>query len=420
VPLLTAVDTALVGHLPAVYFIGAVAIGSMIFNFVYWGFGFLRMGTTGLTAQSYGRQETDESAAILGRALLVALCGGLLIILFRQPIEWISFQLIRASADVEFHAREYYRIRVFAAPATLALYAFNGWFLGLQNARYPLILTVAANLFNIAFSLWFLIGLKMNSAGVALGTVAAQYLGLLLAVFLMMRKYPGFYTRLKLNLIFRAEPIRRFFTVNFDLFLRTLLLIFTYSYFTAKSAEFGDDILAANTILIQLWMIFSYGIDGFAFASESLIGRFLGEANRVNLKQAIRYSFLWGITLGLFFTAAYGVFIRPLAGLFTDKPEIIDLVVRFGLWTILGPVISSFCYIWDGIFIGATASKAMRNSAVITTLIFIPAFLAGRHFGGNHGIWVALLLFQTARAVTLQIMSRKHIYGRLQPAGEDK
>ena len=311
VPLLSSVDTALVGHLSEVYYIGAVAVGSMIFNFVYWGFGFLRMGTTGLTAQAYGNENQSEMFSILIRALLVALVCSLFIILLQFPIVKFSLFLVQASADVEQHAGIYFKIRIFAAPATLSLYAIQGWFLGMQNARFPLYIMLLVNVVNIIGSLFFVIGLGMNSDGVALGTVIAQYTGLLFSGFLLLKFYGYPRNQFDWAKILHLDELKRFFTLNFDIFIRTLLLIFAFSFFTAKSAEICDGILAANTILLQLWMLFSYGIDGFAFAAESLVGKFIGAKSESDTKTIIKMIFYWGIGLGIIFTIIFLAFGKP-------------------------------------------------------------------------------------------------------------
>lgn len=414
VPLLSVADTALVGRLDQVYYIGAVAVGGMIFNFIYWGFGFLRMGTTGLTAQALGRKDDSETVLILGRAAAVALGCSSLIVILQWPIAEFSFYLVNASPEVEQYASSYFYIRIFAAPATLSLYAIQGWFLGMQNARYPLYLTVVTNLLNVGFNFLFILGFKMNSDGVALGTVCAQYIGLLLAAYLFNRSYGHLWPAFKKTEIFEVKAFKRFFVLNRDIFIRTLALIFTFSFFTAKSAEFGDSILAANTILIQLWMIFSYGIDGFAFASESLVGKFIGAKNILNLKKVIRYIFIWGTALGLFFSIAYFAFDQQLISIFTDKEEIISLAMTFMAWTIIAPLVNSFCYIWDGVYIGATASMPMRNAMLISAFIFfLPVYYFGRELWGNHGMWLALVLFMAVRGISLTLLARKYIFARL-------
>ncbi|KAA3617064.1 MAG: MATE family efflux transporter [Calditrichaeota bacterium] len=411
VPILGVVDTALVGHMEGLSHLGAIAIGGMIFNFIYWSFGFLRMGTTGLTAQAFGRKSKSDVIHILLRALIVALVSALFLIIAQQVILKISLLLVSTSPDIAKHASVYFKIRIYAAPATLGLYAFHGWFLGMQNARYPLYLTIIANVANLLLNLLFIKVYNMNSEGIALGTVIAQYLGLFSAIILFLYSYKSHLNKIIRSAIFEIDQIRKFFSVNGDIFIRTMTLIFSFSFFTAQSAKMGDDILAVNTILLQLWMVFSFGIDGFAFAAESIVGKYVGSGDKVKLKLTIRYIFLWGISLGALFSLSYFLFGNQILNIFTDKTQILALCLVYYPWTIVAPVINSFCYIWDGIYIGATATKAMRNTMLISTLLFfLPMFYIGMALFENHGIWLAMLLFMIARWISLQLVSKKHIY----------
>jgi MATE family multidrug resistance protein len=406
------VDTALVGHLDEVYYLGAIALGGMIFNFIFWGFGFLRMGTTGITAQAFGEENKTESVMTLVRALFVAGLFSFLILLLQVWIADLSFWLVEASPEVEHYTRIYFNIRILTAPATLGLYAINGWFLGMQNARYPMIVTVVLNVLNIVLDVFFVYSLDMHVDGVAWGTLIARYVGLILAVVLLVVKYRGWLKAYVREKLLELEPIQKFFSVNRDIFIRTLCLIFTFSFFTAKSAEFGNVILAANTILLQLWMMVSYGIDGFAFAAESLIGRYKGSGEKGKLKKAVGYCFFWGIGIGFAASLVYALFDIPILKIFTDQQEVIETALVFWAWTIAGPAVSSFCYIWDGIFIGATATVPMRNSMIIATiLVFLPVYAIGVSFLGlgNHAIWLALTLFMIARGVTLSAYAPRYI-----------
>lgn len=410
VPLLGVVDTAILGHLEEIYYLGALAVGGIIFNFIYWGFGFLRMGTTGLTAQAYGTKNDSLVFVTLLRTLLIALAGGLAMILSQKLIAAVSFTLIKATPEVEQFAKEYFYIRIYAAPATLALYALHGWFLGVQNAKYPLVLTVFVNVLNIIFNLIFVFKLGMKSDGVALGTVIAQYSGLGLGVILYLRKYSAYTRRINKNLLLEKTALRRIFVVNTDIFIRTLALIFAFSYFTAKSAEEGDTILAVNSILLQLINILAYGVDGFAFAAESIVGKYIGADDSSNLKKAVNYSFRWGLGLGVLISLSFWLFDEPILRIFTDKQDIIRLCMSYMTWIIIAPLTNSFCFIWDGIFIGATATAPMRNSMLFCTFaVFVPAYLLLRDYLGNHSLWLALTLFMVMRGVTLTLYSRKHV-----------
>lgn len=401
----------MVGHLEEVYYLGAIAVGGMIFNFIFWGFGFLRMGTTGLTAQAFGEEDKAESVMTLARALGVAAVFSLMIVLLQAFIVDLSFYFIDASAQVERYTRIYFDIRIYTAPATLGLYAINGWFLGMQNARYPMIIAIVLNSLNVVLDVLFVYGLNMHVDGVALGTLIARYVGIILAVVLLIYKYRGWLSSYLHSRVLELDRVKEFFTVNRDIFIRTLCLIFTFSFFTAKSAEFGDVVLAANTILLQLWMMVSYGIDGFAFAAESLVGRYTGSRQWEKVKEAARYCFVWGMGIGASASAAYALFDVSILHLFTDKPKVIDAALAVFAWTIAGPFVSSFSYIWDGIFIGATATVPMRNSMLIATLlVFLPAYGIGVWYLGNHAIWLALTLFMLARGATLTLFAPMYIF----------
>ena len=382
----------------------------MIFNFLYWGFGFLRMGTTGLTAQAYGNNHNNEMINILGRAILVALASGLVLILFQWPVSQLAFYLIDASEDVEIHARIYFNIRIYAAPATLSLYAFHGWFLGIQNARYPLYLTLIVNFLNIVCNLVFIKIFHMAADGVALGTVLAQYFGMIIAFYLMFRKFPQLLRKIAISKILNIPALKRFFAVNLDILIRTILLIFAFAFFIAKSAEFGDDVLAANTILMQFWNILAFGIDGFSFAAESIIGKYVGAKDKAGLLKAIRYIFIWGMGLAICYSIIYLIFGKAIIGIFTDKNTLVLLTFSYLGWTLIAPLINSVCYIWDGIYIGATASVAMRNSTIVATLlVFLPAYFITKPIFGNHGLWLSMTLFMLARGLTLSLMAQRNI-----------
>lgn len=410
IPLLGAVDTAMMGHLDGVDYLGAIAIGGMIFNFVYWGFGFLRMGTTGLTAQAFGKDRKNLPKYVLYRALSVALISAIALILFQVPIAMLSFYLIESSSSIEQLAQSYFDIRIYAAPATLMLYALHGWFLGMQNARFPLYLSILVNVLNIALNLLFVFHFQMNSDGVALGTVLAQYIAAFVALVLVYKFYRKDVQNIKMDILFKSDELKRFFMVNRDIFIRTLCLIFTFSFFTAKSAEFGDNVLAVNTILLQFLMILSYGIDGFAFAAESLIGKYIGAGNQDALKKSIRLSFQWGMVLAVLFSLTFYLADETLLLFFTNKRELVSLALLYFTWVLIAPLVNSFCFIWDGIFIGATATKAMRNSMILSTSIYLIVFYSFYSSLGNHALWLAMTVFMASRALLLFFYSKSYIF----------
>ncbi len=408
IPLLGLVDLAILGHLESGIYIGAVALGSMIFNFIYFGFGFLRMSTSGFTAQAYGAKNKEEIILTLGRALTAALAGSIIVLLLQYPIAWIGFGLISGSAEVEMLAREYFFIRIFAAPAAVSLFAITGWFLGMQNARYPMIIALVVTLLNLLFNLIFIYGLGMKSDGVAWGTLLAQYCGLTLAIILFLKKYRSYLSFWTYKAMMQIAALKRFFLVNRDILIRTLMLLATLSFFTAESANLGDNILAANSILLQFFFIFSYLIDGFAYAAEALIGKYIGAKDGRLLKQTIKKLFYWGTAIAIIFTLIYYISGKHILYIITDDPKVISDAIPYLIWMASIPLLTFAAFIWDGIFIGATESPSLRNAMIISTLVlFFPFYyLIGKPMG-NHGLWMSFMLFMLSRGIILTFFSHK-------------
>ena len=398
VPLLSTVDTALMGRMSELH-IGAVGLGAMIFNFVYWNFGFLRMGTTGITAQAFGKGSNPEMAQTLGRALLVALILAVLVLLIQVPLSELSYYLMNTSDSQLGLVSEYFNIRIWAAPATLALYAIMGWFFGMQNAIFPLILTVFINVVNIICSVFFIKVWGMEVDGVAYGTLIAQYSGVALAIVLWFVKYGHLAKEMTFKAIRKIDKLKNFLTINRDIFIRTFCLTFAFGFFYSQSSAAGASMLAVNVILLQFLNWMSYGVDGFAFASESLIGKYKGANDHPNLKKSINYSFFWGMGMAFLISLVYVLFGVELIGVFTDKSELIEQATPFLFWMIIFPVLSTPCYIWDGIYIGLTASVAMRNTMILALVVYLLAHYTLYHQFGNNGLWMALLIFMGARGI---------------------
>ena len=400
IPLLGLVDLALMGHLDSAIYVGAISLGTVIFNFIYWGFSFLRMSTSGFTSQSYGEKNQQENFSILVRAMIISTVISLFIILLQIPIEWLSFKLINGSAEVESLASEYFRIRVWAAPATLGLYVLNGWFLGMQNAKYPMITSIAANVFNIILSLIFVKSLHLNVTGVALGTVLAQYLGILVGLTLFFRKYKDLIRHWNWQAIIDTTALKNFFRVNSDIFIRTFCVIFVFTFFTSKSASINDHVLAVNSILIQFLLFFAFFIDGFAYAGEALAGRYLGEKNRTLFLKLTRQLFYWGGLLAFIFGLIYLFGNRLILQILTNQQDLIESALDFKLWIVITPIVSFASFIWDGVYIGATASKEMRNTMLgASLLVFLPSYFLLYPILGNHALWLAMTLFMLSRGV---------------------
>ncbi|MEQ8706073.1 MAG: MATE family efflux transporter [Phaeodactylibacter sp.] len=395
VPLLSSVDTALMGRMSELH-IGAVGIGAMLFNFIYWNFGFLRMGTTGLTAQAYGQQSDEVVAHTLGRALLIVFGVAALLLLLQQPLGEAGIALMNTEARQAGLVRDYFFIRIWAAPATLGLYALMGWFFGLQNAIYPLVLTIIINVANILLSIYFVEYQSMGVAGVAYGTLIAQYIGLLVALVLVFYRYGHLLKHFRLRAISEWEKLLGFLRINADIFLRTLCLTGVFGFFYAQSSGQGELMLAVNTILLQYLNWMSYGVDGFAYASESLVGKYKGASDAQRTRRAIGLSFAWGMGLAALFSLGYGLGGNALLRLFTNQPDVIQAAQPFLFWMVLLPLLGTPSYIWDGVYIGLTASKAMRNSMLLAFVTFLLAYTAARSMG-NHGLWLAMLVFLVAR-----------------------
>lgn len=410
IPLLGIVDLALMGHLGKVDFIGAIALGGTIFNFLYWGFAFLRMGTTGITAQAYGARNLSETILSLSRALLVALLGSTVILLLQKPIADLSFYVIDSEESVEKIAKSYYYIRVWAAPATIGLYALTGWFIGMQNSKIPMIIAIVSNIINIALSSYFVYGMNLDARGVALGTVIAQYCGLFIALFFILRFYRRLFHYWSRKGMMQIKELKTFIAINKDIFIRTLCIIFVFTFFTTESANTNKTILAVNSLLLQFLFIFSYFMDGFAFAAEALVGKFIGAKNQTGLRSVIRLLFIWGIGISLAFTIFYATSSNWILAALTNSESTILEAQAYIKWIVLLPILSFGSFLLDGIFIGATASVYMRKTMMAATLfVFIPSYYLLSNTFQNHGLWMAMLGFMLARGVFQTIYYKKAI-----------
>jgi len=420
IPLLGIVDMALMGHLESDVYIGAIALGSLIFNFIYWGLGFLRMGTSGFTAQAWGRRDLPETILVFSRAFLIAMVFSILLLLLQKPVEWFSFAVLKGETEVEALAMDYFRIRVWAAPAALGQFALLGFFLGMQNARLPMVVLVTTNVINIICNYIFVMELGMESDGVALGTVIAQYSGFFLALFFFRNYFSKLFRHWSSRATLHWDKLKAFLLVNKDIFIRTMCLVVVFSIFTARSASTDavtrgeETILAVNSLLMQFFMFFSFLIDGFAHASEALTGKFIGAGDRQSLSRVIRLLFLWGAGISVSFTLLYLLGGNAIFRMLTSNPDVIANARPYFFWIIMVPVVSFTAFLWDGIYIGATAGKEMRDAMLISTLaIFFPVYIAAGKFMGNHGLWLAFILFMIARGVTMQWLSRRAVFAKV-------
>ncbi len=411
VPLVGMVDLALMGHMESEIHLNAIAIGGTIFSFIYMSFGFLRMGTTGFIAQAHGSKDGQKVIHVFSRAMLVAFSIALVLIVSQIPIGMLSVYLLNAGSDINNLALEYFHIRIFAAPATLGLYAIMGWFIGRQDTKTPLFLALLINISNVGFNLLFIYVFDMQSSGVAWGTLIAQYMGFTVGLFLIFTRNRKLWKMWDWVKVIEPKELKKFFVVNRDIFIRTILLIITITFFTASSARMGGEILAVNTILFQFFLFFTYFIDGFANAAEALVGKHIGANKRHGIKILISKIFIWGFGISLPFALSYFIFGKQLMHILTNLKPIIDAAAPYFIWIGIMPILSFAAFIWDGVYVGAMAAKAMRNSMLISSLfIFFPLYFILQPIIGNHGLWIAFNAFLLSRGVMLHFLAQKYIY----------
>ncbi len=407
VPLLGIVDTAVVGHLPGPQYIGAVAVGALIFSFVYWGFGFLRMGTGGFVAQAMGAGDADEVRASLARALMLAGVLGLIVVALQGPITGVSLALIAPSDAVLPLADSYVSIRIWGAPAALANYAILGFFIGIQNTRAALAVQVAMNGANIILDLVFVLGFGWGVEGVAIATLISEVGAAGLGLWLVARNLGPVGGRWRWSLIGDPARLRRLFAVNRDIFIRTLCLIGAFALFTAMGARMGDVVLAANAVLFNFQTLMAYALDGFAHAAETLVGSAFGAGDRRQFRAVVRATTVWALVFSGAFTLLYLAFGTTLVDLMTTVPEVRETAYTYLPWVVALPLISIWSFQLDGIYIGTTRSAEMRNAMVLSVALYIAAVFVLMPAMGNHGLWLALVVLMVARGVTMGLGYRR-------------
>lgn len=403
VPLLGLVDVAITGHLGSAAYIGAIAVGGMLFNIIYWMFAFLRMGTSGMTSQALGARNLPEVVSVLLRATMVSLLISAVMLCLQVPVRELSLAIIAPSEEVAAYTRTYFNICIWGAPAALALFALTGWCVGMQNSKIPMAVSIAQNLVNILLSLVLVYWGGMTIEGVALGTVIALYAGLLLSLSLIMRNYLRLKKYLRLQMVATRESLLRFFMLNKDIFLRTCCLILVHFFFISAGAKLGDAELAVNTILMQLFMLYSYIMDGFAFAGEAMVGKAIGAQARGIYDDTVKRLFRWGWLLAALFTVAYFLFGEAYISVLTDNAEVVASALEYQPWTLLFPVCGVAAFIWDGVYIGATATKGMLVSMASGTAVFFLLYLLLVPCWGNHGLWVAFVCYLAVRGISLAL-----------------
>ena len=410
IPLVGLVDTAIVGHISDAHAIGGIAIGTMLFDLLYWNFGFLRVGTSGMTAQAFGRGDKEQCARLLTQSVSIALIGAAAIWLLQWLFVTAALAIVPCSDEVAHFARQYFFIRIWAAPATLSLMALKGWFIGMQDTVSPMITDMVVNVVNMLVSYVLAVYTPMGALGVALGTVVAQFTGLSLAIILLLCKYRDVFRGLSIWQLARdMQGMRSLITLNANLFVRSLCFMVVYVGFTSLSSMYGDTDLAVCSILMKLFMLVSYFVDGFAYAGEALVGKYIGEAKshasspyRLSpFASIVRLLFLWSLGVGAVFTVLFALSYMPMYRMMTSDSEVLARLTDFVGWLIAMPIVSTLAFMWDGVFTGATAGKYIRNAMIWAAIGFVVGYVASYHFLGTHALFVGYFLHLAARVIYL-------------------
>ena len=409
VPLVGMVDVAIAGRLGDAASIGAIAVATMLFDLLYWNMGFLRVGTGGLAAQAYGRRDFRDAFRVLIQALGTALTAALFIWAIQIIYLETAFLIVDTSPSTEQFARTYFNIRIWAAPATLSLFVFKGWFIGMQNTISPMVVDVTVNVTNLLASIFFALGLNMGIAGIALGTLAAQYIGLILAMALMYIYYRKLFHYIRIRGNLKISQMKSFFVLNGNLFIRSTSLLLVYAGFTSLSAKYGDNLLAVSTIMMKLMLLYSYFIDGFAYAGEALTGRYIGAKDSKSLKKAIKVLFVWTFIIAFVSTIAYAFADESLFRLMTNNEEVIMTARQFFPWLLVVPLFSCVAFILDGIFIGATASAAIRDTMLVSAGSFFAVYYLFQGNMGLHALFAAYMIHLIVRTVMMSLLIKKDV-----------
>ena len=403
VPLMGIVSTAIAGHWgdDSAAAIGALAIGVSIFNFIYWNCSFVRMGTSGLTAQAFGAGNFRECANMLARALAAAGAMGLLMVLLQYPVGEMALWAMHGSEMT----REYFYARIWAVPAGIMLFGFNGWYTGMQNALFPMCTAITVNIIHTLCSLWFAFGMDMGIVGIAYASVIAQWTGVLLASVLLVAKYRRIIRLIDWSEVLDLRPLKTYFIINRDIILRTFCIVAVYTFFTGSSARLGNqELLAVNALLLELFTMFSYMNDGFAYAAEALTGRFIGARDGGSLRRCLKGCIAWGTAVSAAFVIIYIIWWRDLVGLFisptaTNAAALIETAGQYIVWIIIIPIASAMPFIMDGIMVGATETRVMRNSMFLATAAYFGIYYALHPAIGNNALWLAFSLYMIQRGV---------------------
>ena len=400
IPLVGMVDVAIIGHISNASAIGGIAIGTMLFDLLYWNFGFLRIGTSGLTAQAFGQGDQQKQVSIFSQTMSIAMVSALFVLAIQWLFVTAALYFIPCSVEVGDFARRYFFVRIWAAPATLALMVFKGWFIGMQDTVSPMVCDIVVNVVNMVASYLLAVHTSMGIIGVAYGTVIAQYVGLTIALVILVVRY-GQLFRAHWRHVNLRDGLGRVFRLSGNLFVRSLCFMVVYVGFTVFATTYGDGELAVSTIMMKLFMFFSYFVDGFAYAGEALTGRFIGAGDGHQLKRAVRILFLWALVVGEVFTLIYAVTGDWSIRMMTSDPTVIALSHPYLVWLALMPLVSCAAFMWDGIFIGATAGKQVRDCMIVSAVAFVVVYLSLRPFWGIQALYAAYFAHLLARVTYL-------------------
>ena len=402
-PLLGAVDTAVVGQLPDPAYLGGVAIGTVVFNTMYWLFGFLRVSTSGFAAQALGARDELQETLSFVRPFFIALLIGLVFLILQNPIATAAMDLLNPAQDVEALALDYFYIRVWGVPVTFINYVILGWLMGMSRIPLAVTIQIAMNLLNIALDLLFVTGFAWGVTGVASATLIAEVSAMVLGIYFLVKRTQFTLKLLPLQQIFEGAALKKMIAVNQDLFIRTVCLLAVFNIFTYKSASFGTETLAANAVLIQIHYLMAYFFDGFSNASSILSGKAVGSKDEGLYKRTLALASQWALITALFLTAVYGLFSGPVIRLFTGIPEVITIASDYSMWLLLFPISTSIGIIFYGIFTGATETAPVRKSMLMALLLFVAVYFLAVPLFGNHGLWLAFIAFSAGRSVFLSL-----------------
>ena len=425
IPLVGVVDTIIVGHISDAHAIGGIAIGTMLFDLLYWNFGFLRVGTSGMTAQAYGRGDTQQCARLLTQSITIALIGAAIIWALQWLFVTAVLAIVPCSPQVSTFAREYFFIRIWAAPATLSLMAFKGWFIGMQDTVSPMAIDIVVNVVNMVVSYVLAVYTPMEALGVAYGTLIAQFTGLFLSLVILLWKYRHVWNGLSLwKLAKDKRGIGNLITLNANLFVRSLCFMIVYVGFTSLSSLYGDTDLAVCSILMKLFMLFSYFVDGFAYAGEALVGKYVGEQqvqsqSASSLARVVRLLFIWSLGVGCLFTLIFALLASPIYRIMTSDLSVLSRLADFTPWLVAMPIISTLAFMWDGVFAGATAGKQIRNAMIYAAIGFVVGYVALFNWWGIQALFVGYFLHLLARVLYLTF-AWSPLANRLVPATDSQ